>query len=62
MTDEQQQALASAIAEICETMALDDKEVLEGLAYTLIAALDTFKTPALNLEVAGYSLRVAKDY
>lgn len=61
MTDDQRQEIASAIAEKCCEMNLDEKQVLEDIAFTLIAALDTFNEKALNLDVAGYSLSVTKD-
>lgn len=61
MTDEQRQELASYIAEKCSEMELDEEEVLEGVAYSLIAAINTFEKKSLNLDVIGYSLSVSKE-
>lgn len=61
MTDDQRQELASHIAEKCTEMKLNEDQILEGITYSLIAALNTFEKKSLNLDVAGYSLSVSKD-
>ncbi len=51
ISEDQLQELTNAIADKCEAMELEPEQILDGIARSLIAAVTTFGTQSLRVDI-----------
>jgi len=53
LTNEKADQLSNAIAQVCEDLALEPEQILDGISRTLLSASATFNVPAFTLNIDG---------